>query len=221
MGTPVVKENNQVFKIVKVILGVLGFIGVIIAILTVTNVLDTILVGMDRAELTDNQKLATSLSASILGILFLFIAFSEQIDKFFTVMERKEIKVSKKKGNGVSVELIFFLFIAIILTVLAVLLGIDFLTIRTELPLLGKYTDLVLTLSLAVLSILAYVTAFNATISQSMKELKKVHWPTGKQMITYSTQVFSFIIFFSVLFFVLDFAIGNVPKLVDYLANLL
>lgn len=219
MNTPVVKKNIT-WMITKYILGFLGIFGIVLAILTVTERLDIILVDLGFTFKFDEQaKLITSLTSSILGILFLFIAFSRQIDKFFNVIERKEIKLStKKEDHGLSIELMFFLSIAVVLIVLAVLLGIDFLAIRTELPVLGGYTEGFLIGALIVLAILALVTAFNEIIGQSLKEMKKVHWPTPKQMAGFSAQVFTFIIFFSVLFLVFDLLIGSG---LDSLGNLL
>jgi preprotein translocase SecE subunit len=205
------EQNNKTWKAMKYILGTLGILSIVIAILTVSNVMYDILpkVGY-KGTFGDKQKVIISLSSSILGILLLFIAFSKQIDRFFNVLERKELKLSRDEAkSGLSIEMLFFLTIAGILTILAVLLGIDKLGVETELPLIGKYSETFILVSLIVLAIISIIVAFNEIISRSVKEMKKVHWPTGKQMSQYSAQVFSFVIFFSLLFLAFDFLVGN------------
>lgn len=211
-------QREKVKGIVKYVLGLLGFIGILIAILTVTNSLDTILLKLGYPRLNGTQILITSLTSSIIGILLLFIALSNQIDKFFQVLETSEVKLNKKSSRrGVTAEALFFSIIAVTLLVLAIMLLTNFLTLKANLPILGNYTRIFLIVALVLLSLLALFTAFNETIIQSVKEMKKVTWPTGKQMLDYSIKVFSFIIFFSVLFVLLDIPTA---KLIDLILNL-
>jgi preprotein translocase SecE subunit len=203
-------KNNPTWKIIKYVLGVLGILSIVIAILTVTGLLVDVLIFLKYTGTFDSKnEITVALITSIIGILFLFIAFSKPIDRFFSVIERKELRLSSDdKKSGISIELIFFLTIAAVLVVLAILLGIDYLTVENELPLLGKFTESFIIGSLVILAIVSIVVAFNEIIKQSLKELKKVHWPTGKQMSLYSAQVFTFIIFFSLLFLAFDYLVG-------------
>lgn len=46
------------------------------------------------------------------------------------------------------------------------------------------------------------------------KETAKIKWPTKKEMIKYSTATLSFMLFFGVFFFVLDFVFAFLKSLV-------
>ncbi len=207
------EKKEKIYGIIKYVAGLLGFLGILLTIFTITDVVEWYLFKIEyTGAYTEQTKLILSLTSSILGIFFLFIAFSKQIDKFFTFLENRTIKTDKSKDTrGISIESIFFLFIAIILIVLAILLGIGSLVLKTDLPLLGGATKTVLIIALVFLGILAIITAFSRVIYQSVKEMNKVHWPTGKDMIEYSKRVFSFIIFFSIFFFALDLLLANAP----------
>jgi preprotein translocase SecE subunit len=213
------EKKEKSLNIIKYVLGIVGVICILLAVLTVTDNIEGLLTRIRYTGTYDDRtKLVFSLTTSILGILLLFVAFSRQIDRFFGVIEKKELKLSKSEDeDGLSIELIFFLIIAIVLIVIAVLLGIGYLTIRTQLPILGKFTETFLIGSLVVLALLALFTAFNEIIGQSIKEMKKVHWPTSKQMTHYSIQVFTFILFFSFLFYGLDLIVTNGLAGLDYI----
>lgn len=210
-------KKNQIIGTVKYISGILGILGVIIAILTITKAVNWIIIEYTiPVQYGASEQLVLSLASSVIGIFFLFIAFSNQIDKFFGFLGSHEVKTDKnKESSGISFESIFFFVIAIILLVLAIMLSINFLTLRTELPLLGGATRTVLIISLVILTLLALFTAFNNIIMQSINEMKKVQWPSNKNMIDYSKKVFSFIIFFSLFFLALDFVIAYAPILVE------
>ncbi|QVK18031.1 preprotein translocase subunit SecE [Mycoplasmatota bacterium] len=204
-------RKETIYGIVKYVSGLLGFIGIILAIFTVTGAIEWFLIEIDyRGAFTNETKLILSLTSSILGIFFLFIAFSKQIDKFFSYLETHSVNQTEEK-KGITIESIFFITIAVILIVLALLLAIGTLALKTNLPLLGNATKTFLIGALVVLAILAILTGFNETIAQSIKEMKKVHWPTGKEMVDYSKKVFTFIIFFSVFFLILDLFLTNAP----------
>lgn len=191
--------NPKVGRIVKIALGILGFLGIAMAILTVANVF----------EFGVSTKITVSLISAIIGLICLFIAFSNQIDKFFNILETKEIKLSKdEKKSGIGIELIFFLTIAVVLIVIAVLLAMGYLAVENPLPLIGKHTRTFILVSLIVLSLMCIVFAFNEIIRQSVKEMKKVHWPTNKEMASYCTQVFAFVIFFSLVFLAFDYLVA-------------
>lgn len=211
-----IKNPEKIWGVTKVILGTLGILLLVVAILTLTNVIETLLIKWEYPwAFTPTNKLTLSLTSSILSILFLFIAFANQIDKFFSFIEEKEIKVGKnKETKGVTLESIFFLIIAIVLMYFALTLGLGKLPIG-ELPLLKGATDVVIISALVILSLAAIFTAFNSFILQSLKEMNKVQWPTGAQMADYSVKVFTFIIFFTLLFLLFDVAIVGVPQLVD------
>ncbi len=216
-------KRQQIYGIIKYVSGLLGFLGIIIAILTVTGGVEWFLFKVNYLGVyTDKTKLILSLSSSILGIFFLFVAFSKQIDKFFGFLETHTVTKPDKEEEtkGITIELIFFLFIGIVLILLAILLGIGSLVLRTNLPLLGTATEKVLIGALIVLAILAIITAFNRTISQSLKEMKKVHWPSSKDMVDYSKRVFSFIVFFSLFFFALDLILTYTPGLINKIFNI-
>jgi preprotein translocase subunit SecE len=206
-------KRDRVIGIVKYFLGLLGFIGIILAVLTATNLLDDVLVNLDKPRLSGNEKLTISLISSIVGIFLLFIAFTRQIDKFFQVLENTELK-KKSNRKGLTAETLFFSVVAVILVVLALMLATNFLELKANLPLIGGATRIFLIAALVVLALLAIFTAFNETIIQSVKEMKKVTWPTGKQMLDYSIKVFSFIVFFSVLFLLLDIPISYLIGLI-------
>lgn len=207
------KENKStkesVWKVTRVVLAVLGTLSLVLSLLTIFGLLENVLTYIKfKGTYGDKEQLLVAVSSSIVGILFLFIAFSPHIDRFFSIMERKELKLSRdEKKGGLSLELIFFLTIAIVLIVIALLLGINYLTVQVELPLLGKFTEPFIVGSLVILALVSIVVAFNEVIRNSLKELKKVHWPTGKQMSKYSAQVFSFVIFFGVLFLLFDIVV--------------
>ena len=207
-------KMNKTVSIIRYVLGLLGFLGVLLAILTVTGVVDRYLTTINYGELDTTTTLIVVLLSSILGILFLFIAFTKEIDKFFTVLETKEIKLNKKdEHKGISIESVLFVIVAIILLVFAIMLAMGRLVLRTELPFIGENFHIYLIVALVILAILALFTAFNRIVMQSVKEMKKVHWPNKKEMKDYSAKVFAFIIFFSVFFLLLDLLIGNFIKI--------
>lgn len=211
-------KQNKIFGTIRYIAGVLGVLSVLFAILTATGVVGWFLIDVIQytKPYTEETKFVQSLTSGILGVFFLFIAFSPQIDKFFTYLETHRVKTDRKADTpGVSIESIFFAVIAIGLITLALLLGTGTLVLRTDLPFLGSATKTVLIVLLVVLAIFSLLTAFNRIISQSIKEMKKVHWPTGSEMIDYSKKVFTFIIFFSIFFFALDLLLTYIPMLVE------
>jgi preprotein translocase subunit SecE len=212
-------DRKKTYDILKYVAGLLGFIGILLAIFVVTGAFDWFIIEANIkgiGTLTSQNKLVISLVSSILGIFLLFIAFSKQIDKFFTFLETHKVGKDKNEAaKGVTIETIFFIIIALVLIVIVNLLAIGTLVLRTNLPLLGKATKTVLIISLIILAILSIITAFHRTISRAVKEMKKVHWPTGKEMVEYSKRVFSFIIFFSIFFFALDLVFTNVPSLLE------
>ncbi len=212
-------NKNLIYGIIRYISGVLGFFGIILAILTVTGAVGWFLIEIHYTKpYTEDTKLTLSLTSSILGIFFLFIAFSKQIDQFFSYLESHRIKTTKKEDvAGVTIESIFFTVIALVLIVLALLLATGTLLLKTDLPILGTATKTVLIVSLILLALLAILTAFNKTIIQSVKEMKKVHWPTGTEMLDYCNKVFFFIIFFALFFLILDLIYTNVPKRIEHL----
>ncbi len=216
-------ENNskKLHGIIKYVAGLLGFIGVFLAIATISGLVDWYLIKIEyTGGFSDQAKLILSLSSSILGIFFLFIAFSKQLDKFFGFLETHSIRTDKTgEKKGITIESAFFFLIAIILVVLAVLLTNGNLVLRANLPILGDATKSVLIGALILLAILAVITAFNNIITQSLREMKKVHWPSGKEMKDYSTKVFTFIVFFSLLFLALDIVINYAPKLLENIFN--
>lgn len=215
------KDNDKLIGVIKYICGLIGFLAILFTIFIVTGVVDWFIIEADikGGALTSQGKLIYALVSSILGILLIFIAFSKQIDSFFKFLETHKVKTDKKEETkGITVESIFFLLIAIILIVLVNLLAIGTLQVKEELPILGKSTQTVLIISLVVLAIFSIITAFHKTVSQSIKEMKKVHWPKGKEMKEYSKQVFTFIIFFSLLFFALDLFLSHIPgKIANWL----
>lgn len=212
-------ENNskKLQGIIKYVAGLLGFLGIFLAIATLTGLVTWYLEKIKyTGGFSDQTQLLLSLSSSILGIFFLFIAFSKQLDKFFGFLETHTIKTDKTgEKKGVTIESAFFFIIALILIVLAVMLANNNLELRTNLPLLGEATKGVLIGALVLLSLLAIITAFNDIITQSLREMKKVHWPSGKEMKDYSAKVFVFIFFFSLLFLTLDIVINYTPKLLE------
>lgn len=209
-------SKNNTWQIVKIVLGVFGFLSVILAVLILTNIFSfnnvmyDLLISLNyKGAFGKSQQVTTALVLAIFGILFLFIAFSRQLDKFFSVLEKKELKLSRdEKKSGVGIELLFFLTIAIVLTILVILLSMNLLIVENNLPLLGAYTRTVILISLILLVIVSLIVAFNEIIRQSLKEMKKVHWPKSKEMSGFSVQVFSFIIFFGLLFFFFDYIVA-------------
>lgn len=215
------EKKNNAMGVIKYISGLLGFISILFTILLLTGAVEWFIIAADikgSGAIVQN-KLTYALVSSILGVLLLFIAFSKQIDSFFNFLETKEVKTDKK-AKGISVESIFFLVIGIILIVLVNLLAIGTLQLKQNIPILGNATKTVLIIALIILSISAIVTAFHGTIIKSIKEMKKVQWPNKKEMVEYSKQVFTFIIFFSIFFFALDLFLTYVPGKIESLLGL-
>lgn len=215
------EKKNNAMGVIKYISGLLGFISILFTILLLTGAVEWFIIAADikgGGAIVQN-KLTYALVSSILGVLLLFIAFSKQIDSFFNFLETKEVKTDKK-AKGISVESIFFLVIGIILIVLVNLLAIGTLQLKQNIPILGNATKTVLIIALIILSISAIVTAFHGTIIKSIKEMKKVQWPNKKEMVEYSKQVFTFIIFFSIFFFALDLFLTYVPGKIESLLGL-
>ena len=48
------------------------------------------------------------------------------------------------------------------------------------------------------------------TSRASLNELKKVHWPTNKELFTYTNVVLSVVVIMAVLIWVVDAVVGNV-----------
>ena len=149
MGTQNQNTTNKgtlqhVLKGARVLLGIIGVLSLIVTIVSLTGYMTDLLIFLNiRVEFGPNQEFLTTLTAALLTVISLFFAFSPAIDRFFNVMERKEIKLSKdEEKSGVSLEFIFFISIAIVLTIIAILLGIGELVVEAELPLLGRFTEL-------------------------------------------------------------------------------
>jgi len=210
-----VKNPEKVMSIIRYTFGLLGLIALSVTILTLTNVIESILITTGyKGVWNANNKLIWALTSAITAILFLFISFSRYIDKFFLYLEKTEVR-KKRDDKGITLESIFFLFIAVLLISFAIMLAMELLTVRTDIfAFLGESTVTVLIVLLVLLSLLAVFTAFNSIIMSAIKELKKVTWPTLKQMLDYSVKVFSFIFFFSILFIALDELFRVVPQLV-------
>lgn len=208
------KNSEIIWSVIRYILGIIGLLGIITSILTVTGVLGNLLVEFEyKGTFGGNDILIVSLTSAVVGILFLFIGLTPYIDKFFLWLEATNLKVNKKSpGEGVKLESIFFSFIAVILLTFAILLAMGILIIN---PILGTFTNKILIAVLIILALLSIIMAFNGIIMLSVKELKKVHWPNLKEMKDYSLKVFSFIIFFSFLFFVLDELIGLIKHSIN------
>lgn len=215
MGTQNKKTNDRAaltnaLKITRFVFAIIGILSFAVTIVTLIGKMPDLINFLNlKIKFTDNVEFLTTLVSSILGVLLLFFAFSPAIDRFFNVIERKEIKLTGDESkSGVSLEFLFFISIAIVLTIIAILLGMGYLVVEVELPLLGKFTELFIRVSISILAVISTAVAFSDTLRASLKEMKKVSWPKAKEMSEYSAQVFVFIIFFALLFFVYDFIIG-------------
>ncbi|HEY8365096.1 MAG TPA: preprotein translocase subunit SecE [Haloplasmataceae bacterium] len=216
------ENKNKVYGIIKYVSGIIGFLGVLLTILTLTGVVDWYLFTINyHKSLTSDDKIVLSMISLIIGAIFLSIAFSNQIDRFYNYLESHTIKSKKdKEKKGISLEAIFYILISLVAIVLADLLAANVLNIKADLPLLGGATKTVFIVALIVLGVFSLVTAFRSILFQSIKEMKKVQWPTGREMIKYSKQVFSFIIFFSILFLLLDLLFTYLPISIENLFGL-
>lgn len=215
MGTQNQKTNDSTalknaLKITRFVFAIIGILSFAITIVTLIGKMPDLINFLNlKVTFNDNTQFLTTLISSIVGVLLLFFAFSPAIDRFFNVIERKEIKVTGDESkSGVSLDFLFFISIAIVLTIIAVLLGVGYLVVEVELPLIGKHTKTFILSSISILAVVSTAVAFNDTLRASLKEMKRVSWPKAKQMSEYSAQVFAFIIFFALLFFAFDFVIG-------------
>lgn len=198
---------KNVLKGVRVLFGIIGLLSLVVTIVTLTGKMTDVLLYLNiRVNFGSTQEFYTTLTSALLAVITLFFAFSPAIDRFFNVIERKEIRLSEEK-EGISLEFIFFFSIAIVLTVIGIMLGLGKLVVEAELPLLGRFTEPFIVGSIIILAIVSLSVAFNETIKASWKEMKRVTWPKAKEMSEYAAQVFTFVIFLSLLFFVFDLVI--------------
>jgi len=198
---------KNVLKGVRVILGIIGVLSVIVAIVSIAGKMTDLLLLLNiRVKYGRTQEFYTTLTSALLAVISLFFAFTPAIDRFFNIIERKEIRLSEEK-EGISLEFIFFFSIAIVLTVIGIMLGLGELVVEAELPLLGRFTEPFIVGSIIILAIVSLAVAFNETIKASWKEMKRVTWPKAKEMTEYAAQVFAFVIFLSLLFYVFDMVI--------------
>ncbi len=139
----------------------------------------------------------------------------------------------KKKGvlsllaKEYKYEGLVLLILGIVVTVLGslILLGVstsgsEGLVINENFYFIGEYPTLFAWL-LVILGAAAIILAIYPYYKPSIKEMKKISWPSKKQMLTDTLTVLSFIVIIAVLFIGYDAILNQVVKLFKWLAGLM
>lgn len=139
----------------------------------------------------------------------------------------------KKKGvlsllaKEYKYEGLVLLILGIVVTVLGslILLGVstsgsEGLVINENFYFIGEYPSLFAWL-LVILGAAAIILAIYPYYKPSIKEMKKISWPSKKQMLTDTLTVLAFIVIIAVLFIGYDAILNQVVKLFNWLSGLI
>lgn len=141
--------------------------------------------------------------------------------------EEKKKSVLNLLGKEYKYEGVLLLVLGIIVTVLGVLVhlgvttkGSEGLVINENFYFIGEYPKLFAWI-LIILGALAIILAIYPYYKPSIKEMKRITWPSKKEMISNTLIVLAFVVIVALLFLGFDAILNQVVKLFKWLAGLI
>lgn len=141
--------------------------------------------------------------------------------------KKKSTNVLSLLSKEYKYEGIILLILGIITTVLGVLIhlgvtssGSEGLVINENFYFIGEYPKLFAWI-LIILGAVAILLAIYPYYKPSIKEVKRITWPTKKEMLSNTLIVIGFVIIVSLLFLGFDAILNQIVKLFNWLADLM